>query len=241
MKVVVTLTALNEAKNIKKVIPNIIKQGFDCILVDDGSTDGTAELAKELGASVASHIKNLGQGYAVLTSFKLALKSDYDIIIEMDADGQHNPEEIPKFIDKINETGADIVVGSRILGTNYPTAPFFRKTFLPYFTSLINMITGYQMTDAMCGFRAFRSTSLKKIAPLLDKMLEPQYLAAEMFIRFSSEGLKVEEVPINLSDRASGVSYKGFIRYGIGVLKAIIRTILVRKLTVEKIREKAPH
>lgn len=226
MKTIVTLTALNEAGNIKTVIPEIIKQGYDCILVDDGSTDGTPESAKKLGATVLRHIINLGQGYAVLTSFKAALKMDCDIIIEMDADGQHNPSEIPLFIKKMEETNADIVVGSRILGANHPNAPFFRKTFLPHFTWVINKLTGYQMTDALCGFRAFRKDSLQKVAPLLDTMLEPQYIAAEMFIRFAKAGLSVEEVPIQLQDRSGGKSYKGFFRYGFGILKAITKTLL---------------
>ena len=226
MKVLVTLTALNEEKNIGVIISDIKKMGYECLLVDDGSNDNTTAIAKSLGADVIKHCFNLGQGYAVITSFKAAIERNCDIIIEMDADGQHNPSEVPKFIEKLNNTDADIVVGSRILGNNHPNAPFFRKTFLPYFTKIINLLTGYKMTDAMCGFRAFKSSSLKKVQAQLGSMLEPQYIAAEMFLRFANEGLTVEEVPINLCDRLSGYSYKGFIRYGFGVLKAIIKTIL---------------
>ena len=161
----------------------------------------------------------------MLTSFKAALKTGCDIIIEMDADGQHDPAEIPRLIDRMKETGADIVVGSRILGSDYDGAPFFRKTFLPHFTWIINRLTGYHMTDAMCGFRAFKTKSLSGVAHLLDEMLEPQYIAAEMFIRFSRAGLRVEEVPIKLSERKSGHSYKGLVRYGFGVLKAISKAL----------------
>lgn len=225
MKIVVTLTALNEAKNIETIITHVLSSGYDCILVDDGSTDETPVLAADLGAKVIRHVMNLGQGYAVLTSFKAALEEDCDIIIEMDADGQHDPAQIPIFIEKMETTKADIVVGSRILGSNYENAPFFRKTFLPHFTWIINRLTGFQMTDSMCGFRAFRKESLMKAANLLDTMLEPQYLAAEMFIRFAKAGLTVEEVPIHLKDRSSGSSYKGMVRYGFGVLKAIARVL----------------
>lgn len=225
MKVIVTLTAFNEGRNVGEIISKIKQQEYDCLLVDDGSQDDTLKIAKSLGAWVLKHPVNLGQGYAVLTSFKVALMQDCDIIIEMDADGQHNPYEIPLFIDKFKKTAADIVVGSRILGSNHPNAPFFRKTFLPYFTGVINLLTGYSMTDALCGFRAFRKDSLLEAAPLLDVMLEPQYLAAEMFIRFAKAGMRVEEVPIRLGDRSSGCSYKGFARYGFGILKAIIKTL----------------
>ena len=87
-------------------------------------------------------------------------------------------------------------------------------------------VTGYDLTDSMCGFRAFRVSSLRKVGHVLVDMQEPQYIAAEMFIRFSRAGLKVTEVPIDLSDRGSGLSYKGFIRYGWGVTRAILRTTL---------------
>ncbi len=225
MNVVVTLTAYNEARNIAGIIPTIRRMGYTCILVDDGSSDGTHELGERLGARVLKHGLNLGQGWAVLTSFKAALGEECDMIIEMDADGQHDPTEIPAFVEKMVETGADIVVGSRVLGANHPNAPFLRRVVLPYFTEMINRLTGYEMTDSMCGFRAFRKTSLTKIAPVLDSMLEPQYLAAEMFMRFAKAGLQVEEVPIHLNDRSSGQSYKGMVRYGLGVFKAISRTL----------------
>ncbi len=236
MEVLVTLTALNEAVNIGGILEVIKRKGYSCILVDDGSTDGTPDIARSLGAGVLQHPMNLGQGYAVLTSFKAALMEKADVIIEMDADGQHDPAEIPVLVEKMKETGADIVVGSRVLGYNHPNAPFFRKTFLPHFTWVINRLTGYKMTDAMCGFRAFRRSSLLRVAPLLDDMLEPQYIAAEMFIRFAAAGLKVEEVPVRLKDRTAGNSYKGLFRYGFGVLKAISRTIMDRTYR-EQIRQ----
>lgn len=225
MKVTVTLTAWNEEKSIRDVTERILNHGYLCILVDDGSWDNTPSIARSMGAEVIEHPVNLGQGYAVLTSFKAAIETDCDIIIEMDADGQHNPDEIPVFIQKMQETNADIVVGSRILGKNHPNAPFFRKTFLPHFTNAINRLTGYTMTDAMCGFRAFRRDSLLQVSGMLDAMLEPQYIAAEMFIRFARAGLTVEEVPIHMADRAGGKSSKGLVRYGLGIIKAIFQTL----------------
>lgn len=227
-RVVVTLTAYNEGKNIAPVIKQCTDLGYDVIVVDDGSRDDTSEVAQRMGAYVVRHHRNLGQGYALLTSFKAALEGDYDVIIEMDADGQHNPDEIPVFLPRFVDPQTDIVVGSRILGKNHDGAPFFRRTFLPHFTAVINLVSGYRMTDALCGFRAFRSTSLRRVATVLNAMLEPQYIAAEMFIRFSAAGLRVDEVPVVLRNRTSGKSHKGFVRYGFGVLKAIVRALASR-------------
>lgn len=224
-KVVVIIGVLNEEKNIGQVLDKIPKS-YDVIIIDDGSTDKTVKIAKKHNANIVKHLVNLGQGFAVITGFKAALLGDYDIIIEIDGDGQHDPRQIPIFIKKMEETGADIVVGSRILGSNYDNAPFFRKTFLPTFTWIINKLTGYSMSDSMCGFRAFRVSSLRKAAYIFDETLEPQYLAAEMFIRFARKGLKEAEVPINLNDRGFGYSYKGLVRYGWGVTKAILRTLM---------------
>ena len=228
MKTAIILSAYNESKNIAEVI-NQAKRYGTVIVVDDGSSDATIAISRECDAAVVKHPLNLGQGVAVLTGFKAALEGGYDVIIEMDADGQHDPDEIPLFLEKLQETGADIVVGSRITGSNYEGAPWARRFFLPWLTKLLNVITGYTMTDSMCGFRAFRSESLRKALPLLDRMLEPQYLAAEMFIRFSRIGLTVVEVPITLKARTSGVSHKGLFRYGWGVSRAILYSILTRK------------
>lgn len=223
--ITITFSAYNEEENLRRVLERAHPFG-NLIVVDDGSSDATIRVARECGAAIAAHPLNMGQGLAVMTGFKAALLGECDVIIEMDADGQHDPEEIPLFIEKMEETGADIVVGSRILGSNYEGAPWARRYFLPKLTALLNGITGYKMTDSMCGFRAFRREGLVRALPILDRMIEPQYLAAEMFIRFSRLGLTVDEVPIRMRDRTSGVSRKGLFRYGWGVSRAILHAML---------------
>src|SRR5262249_49776497 len=143
--------------------------GYDCIVVDDGSTDHTAREALAAGAAVVSHAINLGQGDALLTGFKACLLDPTcEIIVEMDADGQHDPADVPRFVEKMRGSGADIVVGSRILGSHQPNVSLLRRIFLPYYTKLVNGLTGYEMTDALCGFRAFRSDSIARVAPLFN-------------------------------------------------------------------------
>ena len=224
MKVVAMMTAYNEQACIGPLVRGIVTQGVDCIVVDDGSRDRTGEIARAAGARVLRHSINLGQGHALLTGFKAALLGNADVIIELDADGQHDPALIATFVEALVRCGTDIVVGSRVLGSNHGDAPWLRRRFLRPYTALVNFVTGYRMTDAMCGYRAFRAEPLRRHARVLDEMLEPQYIAAEMFIRFARAGMTVAEIPIALQNRQHGRSRKGALRYGYGVLKAIARS-----------------
>lgn len=224
-RIAVFLTVYDEEKLIAGVLEKI-DDAYDIYVIDDGSNDRTVEISKKYNAEIISHPINLGQGMAVTTAFKCLLEKDYDFIIEMDGDGQHDPGEIPLFINKLNETAVDIVAGSRILGSNYKEAPLARKLFLKPLTFVLNKLTGYDISDSMCGFRAFRCRSLKKVKYIFEKMVEPEYIASEMWIRFSREGLTVDEVPITLSGRKHGFSYKGLFRYGWGVFSTIIRVKL---------------
>jgi len=226
----VLTAALNEASSLRQLAENI-PSGADLFVVDDGSVDDTEWTARKAGASVIRHCINLGQGYAFISGIKAIVVDSpkkYDYVVYLDADGQHDPSEIPRFVERVSGADLDVVVGSRILGSNYDGAPFFRRTFLPLFSFMINSLTGYTMTDVMCGFRLFRVSALQRVIQIFDHMLEPQYLASEMFIRFSKAGIAVGEVPIDMHDRIRGQSYKGTVRYGWGVLKAIVRALLDR-------------
>jgi len=225
MKTAILITVYNEEKNIGQLLEEI-NSAFDVYVVDDGSTDNTVRVAEAAGAHVIRLPLNLGQGAATITGYKLLITKEYDVIVKMDGDGQHAPDQVPLFVEKLKESGCDIVVGSRILGADYDGAPFFRRTFLPVYTALINFLSGYRLTDSMSGFRAFRVESLRNVIDILDNLIEPQYMASEMFIRFSKAGLSVTEIPIRMRARKSGASYKGLVRYGWGVLRAIIRTLI---------------
>jgi glycosyltransferase involved in cell wall biosynthesis len=228
LRVLIGIPAYNEADNLPQLLDKL-RGRYDVVVVDDGSDDETPEVARAHGAMVLRHIINLGQGAADITKYKFAIDQGYDVLIDMDADGQHDPSEIKVFLDRYDQGDCDIVQGSRILGTDYKEAPFFRRTFLPHYSWLLNKLTGYDLTDYMCGMKAYRVTALKKLRAVLENMIEPQYLAAEAFIRFSKENFRVVEVPINLKKRASGVSRKGLFRYGFGVLRAILRTFMDKR------------
>ena len=227
--ILVKMAAFNEEKNIRDVLERISK-GVDVLVVDDCSSDQTAKVARECGAMIVRHEKNMGQGIGDLTGFRVALDLDYEYIVEMDADGQHDPEEISRFIQKLEDDRAlDIVVGSRILGRQEGPVNTLRGTFLPVYTRLICWASGYDLTDALCGFKAYRAASLKRVPHVLDKPLETEYIGAELYIRFGRAGLKVGEIAVNIKERKYGKSHKGTLRYGLAVAWIILRALLANR------------
>lgn len=227
--VLVKMAAYNEEKNIKNVLDQISKE-FDVLVVDDCSSDQTAKVASECGAMVVRHEKNMGQGIGDLTGFRVAIDLDYEYIVEMDADGQHNPAEISKFIKKLEDDPTlDIVVGSRILGRQEGHINILRGTFLPFYTRLICWASGYNLTDALCGFKVYRAASLKRVIHVLERPLETEYIAAELYIRFGRAGLKAGEIAVNIRARKYGKSHKGTLRYGFAVAWIILRALVANR------------
>ena len=229
------ITAYNEETSISSLVGEIAEQ-MDVYVIDDGSTDQTARFAKDAGARVISHAVKLGQGAAVITMFKLAAQQNYDVIVHLDGDGQHAPQEIPAFLSKMREASVDIVAGSRVLGFDYKGAPLARRLLLRPLTATLNVLTGYRISDSMCGYRAFSRSALGKIACFLNELTETEYLASELWIRFSRAGLTVDEVPVRLRGREYGESRKGhaLARYGWGIIRTIVRTILHSYVVVRR-------
>lgn len=224
-RVFVTMEVLNEKANLANVI-NKIPDEYNVIVVDDGSTDGSGELAEDLGAMVINHPMNLGQGLGFVTGIKGAIMAGADLIVHIDGDGQHDPCQIPRFIEYFNDhPEIDVVVGSRRKGSNEGPS-FIRNVFLPIFNGLLCWVTGYDVTDYLCGFRAYRVSSLKRVLHVFDDYFNAQYNATEMFIGFAYEGIRIAEVPVNIQPRASGKSYKGNIKYGVNILIAIVLSLM---------------
>lgn len=225
--VAVLITAYNEARTIGPLIDDI-DESYTVYVVDDGSSDGTGEIAKSMGARVIRLPVNVGQGAAAVVGYKVVVMEGHDCLVKLDGDGQHDPREIPRFVDRLAESGADMVVGSRVLGSNYRSAPLSRRVLLGPLTWILNRLTGYRVTDSMCGFRAFNGPSLARLVAVFDQIVETEYMASEMWIRFSKQGVAVAEVPISLSERKHSISHKGhaLARYGLGIIRTVVRTWL---------------
>ena len=225
MKLVVMIPAYNEEKSIGGVIRGIPRKipGIDkveVLVINDGSVDKTVEIARKAGADkVISHKANRGVGAAFYTGLDQALEMGADIILNTDADGQFNPKDIPRLVEPIVKGTSDIVVGSRFLGKN-PKMPFMKKIGNRFFTWLTKRMTGVNLTDAQCGFRAFtKEVALKTV--LFGKFTYTQ----EFILQASRKGFKITEIPIDAGIRKDGKSkvVKCWYQYGLKAIAIVIR------------------
>ncbi|MEK6714535.1 MAG: glycosyltransferase family 2 protein [Candidatus Omnitrophota bacterium] len=186
----VIIPAYNEEKVIASLIERIKNIGLTVVVVDDGSSDATADMAQAKGAVVLKSEKNQGKGSALRRGFEYALKSQYQTIVTLDADGQHNPESIKDFIQMRKKTNADMVVGNRMRNTeNMPLARIITNRFMSW---LISRASGQNIPDTQCGFRLIQKIVLENIT-----LLAARYdMESEILIEAAKKGYKIESLPI---------------------------------------------
>lgn len=189
MKVVALVPAYNEEKTIGNVIDRVRPFVEKILVVNDGSTDETERTAFAHGAVVLSHSINRGLGAAIGTGCSAARKLNADIVVTLDADGQHDPEEISKFLAAI-EQGADVVIGSRMLTRQ--GMPWFRQMANQLGNIVTFLLFGAWVTDSQSGFRAFTSHALSKIDIRTNRM----EVSSEIIAETKRHGLKLIEIPI---------------------------------------------
>ena len=200
MKIIVTIPTYNEAESIGKLIKGIKavmgggKYDYKILVVDDGSKDKTAEIAKKSGAIVCLHPKNYGLAETFKTEIKKCLELKADVIVHIDADGQYLPKDIPKLIKEV-ENGNDLVLGSRFKG-KIEHMPLVKRMGNIAFSKVVSRITRINVTDAQTGFRAFT----KKIAQEVPIISNHTY-TQEQIIRAVKQKFKVKEVPIYFAKR----------------------------------------
>jgi glycosyltransferase involved in cell wall biosynthesis len=193
-----SLTALpvfNEARHVTAVLDEVVRNAGDVLVVDDGSSDGTRELlAARSDVKVVSHQENLGYGAALRTAFEYAVAHHYDVLVTIDCDGQHEPQRIGQLVEACRD--ADIVSGSRYLGAEVPAgmAPADRRRINLQITDELNCRLGLKLTDAFCGFKAYRVAALKKLRPTDNGYAMP----LELWVQAVFRGLKIVEVAVPL-------------------------------------------
>ncbi len=224
-KIAVVIPAYNEERAIRGVLTQLPKSllglAVEPIVVVDGGKDHTEEIARQEGYLVAPHRVNRGQGDALRTGFDVALSRGAAIVMTMDADGQHRAEDMASLVQPVLDGKADFVMGSRFLG-EYEERGGWRHSGIVFFTKLINLLTGLQLTDCTNGFRAIRASELSKI-----ELREDRFNAPELIMEAARHGLRLQEVPVTILKRTAGQSKKPpRLGYPLGFLATIIKVWL---------------
>ena len=222
--------ALNEAGSIESVIREIRAEDldFEVLVVDDGSSDATAALAEAAGAQVMRLPFNLGIGGAVQTGLQYAREHDFGIAVQIDADGQHDPSQLPQLLAPLVAEEADVVVGSRFLGERNYKAPLVRRIGIRVFAAIVSAVVGQPLTDTSSSFRAYGRRAIGYFARDYPhgfvETVEATVIAARC-------GLRLKEVPVVMRQRVIGQSSLTLplsIYYSIKVLVAVFVGIFRR-------------
>ena len=221
----VVLPAYNEAENLPAVLAEIPKSvaGLPVvtIVVADGCTDATEATARELGALVIRRDLRRGSGAAVRVGYQAALRSGAQVVVTIDSDGQHDPNEMASLVEPLIDGSADMVQGSRVLGS-FEVESNARKHGVRFFSKLLSWLSRSKISDPSNGYRAVTADALMQL-----DIRQDQFYVSEMILEASRTGLKVKEVPITLRKRLSGRTKKPTtLRYAWGFSKAIVRTWL---------------
>lgn len=190
MRTAVLIPAHNAAKTIGRLVQQAKVLGFCVIVVDDGSTDTTSDNAKEAGAVVLKNPKNLGKGTALQNGFEYILNNDFDAVITMDADGQHDPAFLADFVKKALSGGAELILGNRMHHTkDMPLARIITNRFM---SRLLSKKINRHVPDTQCGFRLIKKGLLAKL-----HFSTSRYdMESEMLIQAASLGSRIESIPI---------------------------------------------
>jgi len=220
--IAVGIPAYNEEKTIAKVIL-LAQKHVDVVMVcDDGSQDLTSEIAQRLGAIVIRHEKNMGYGAAIQALFEKAKALKADLLLTLDADGQHDTREIPKLTQPILENKADIVIGSRFLRQN-SSMPLYRRLGVKVLTKMTKgSRQKSSLTDAQCGFRAYNRKAIEGL--VLDE--DGMGVSAEVMLKARALGLVVAEVPVEVRYRGLETSTYNPFKHGLDVISTLIRLVV---------------
>jgi glycosyltransferase involved in cell wall biosynthesis len=217
LKITIGIPAYNEEKNIASIITKLKKITDSIIVCDDGSSDMTSEISKNLGAVVISHKKNMGYGVAINSIFQKSKEMNSDLLVTFDADGQHRVEDIEKVVEPIKNNNADLVIGSRFLD-NKSNIPNYRKIGIKVITQVTNASIKKKLTDSQSGFRAYNQRVLSQISPSDMGM----GISTEILIKASSKGLRITEVPITVLYEGDTSTYNP-VSHGTSVLISTIK------------------
>ena len=222
-EIMVIIPAYNEADNLMVLLPEIpgtiSGKKVGVLVIDDGSSDNTKEVVTDSGHLVAQNKINRGQGAASRLGYDVLVRNNIQIGVTMDGDGQQMPADIEKMVEPILKNEYDLVIGSRVLGTTYKST-MMRRAGVQFFTKVVNMAAGLNLTDCSNGFKAFNVEKLSRL-----NLREDQFQSTEVILEAAKKGLRIGEVPITVKERKFGTSKKGpDLKYGIYFAKTLLKS-----------------
>jgi len=225
VRTLVFIPAWNEAASVASVIADVREAipGADILVVDDGSGDATAERAREAGAMVASLPFNQGLGAALQTGYLYALRNGYDACAHLDADGQHPADEVARLLAEVTADRADLVIGSRyhegaVAGSGDYKASFSRRIGISVFRFFLTLATRQRFTDTTSGMRAAN----RRVMSLFSQHYSPDFAEIESLQLAVRQGLRVEELPVRMLERAGGNSFLTPVRSAFFIFKGLV-------------------
>ncbi|HER6476038.1 TPA: glycosyltransferase family 2 protein [Streptococcus pyogenes] len=226
MKKLIIIPAYNESSNIVNTIRTIESDApdFDYIIIDDCSTDNTLAICQEQGFNVISLPINLGIGGAVQTGYRYAQRCGYDVAVQVDGDGQHNPCYLEKMVEVLVQSSVNMVIGSRFITKEGFQSSFARRIGIKYFTWLIALLTGKKITDATSGLRLIDRSLIERFANQYpDDYPEPETVVDVLVSHF-----KVKEIPVVMNERQGGVSSISLTKSVYYMIKVTLAILVVR-------------
>lgn len=223
MKKIIIIPAYNEEENIERTVNAIQKsaQGFDYVIINDCSTDNTRKICEEKEFNIVNLPINLGIGGAVQTGYKYAYENGYDVAVQVDGDGQHDPEFLNTMADYLIEHQVDMVIGSRFIEKKGFQSSITRRMGIKFFSGLIKILTGKTITDPTSGLRMIG----RNVMEIFSRDYPRDYPEPESIVAVLRKNMKIEEIPVVMLERQGGVSSispKKSIYYMIKVTLAIL-------------------
>jgi len=203
--VLIIVPALNEEESLPVTLDELaLKVGGHAVLVvDDGSRDATSRVARERGAAVVSHAVNLGVGAALQTGFRWALRHGYDIGVQLDADGQHDPAYLDPLLEPVIAGACDVSIGSRYVARTGYRAPLARRLGMLLFSGVVRLTVGQRITDTTSGFRAYD----REVMEVCQHDFPKDFPDAPLLIDLARRGFRLAEVPVEMRAREAGRSF----------------------------------
>jgi glycosyltransferase involved in cell wall biosynthesis len=204
-RVLVIIPAHDEAESLPQTLADLRDAGggYDVLVVDDGSSDGTNAIARAQGVPVIRHPFNFGVGGALQTGFRFAVDHGYDVGVQFDADGQHDPRFLDALLQPVLDDRCDVSIGSRYVHASGYRAPIFRRLGMRLFSAFVRVVLRQRLTDTTSGFRAYRLSVMERC----QREIPGDFPDAPFLIALARRGFRLAEVPVVMRERRAGRSF----------------------------------